>query len=957
MVRAGAPPQAVWGRALAAAAGSAPASGGGTDLALDDLQHLPADVLAGLTYHLDKLPAGLRLLLATRGRWPVALGRLAAAGKVAVRDEAWLRFSPAEADAFVRDRVPALADDPAFRERVRALGGWPLGLATLAAEPSPCARGRGQAAESGSPGDDALPAALAAFVAEELVAQADAPMRGFLLRAALLEDPSAEALRAVFDFPDAADRLAWLADRHLARRTGDSWTLPPHLRAWLRAEAARSLPADELRGWHRWAAEHYRAAGREALAIPHLLACRDWPAATNACAAAFPRMRHDGSQDLIGQWLAAFPPEAVARDPRLLVWHGTALARDGRLPEGLAAFDRALAAYRLAGDRAGQFAVRVRQANIALARQEARAFAEYLLAAQSLAEGAHPEDLADLALIRGHAAEQKGDLTGFRAFNEQVLVQPDDGGLELAASRYIAHVNLYTWHLHRGLYREAHGHLERAIAIAQDRGFGPYLLAARLQRVHLFLTEGRPAEAETALAALPEGWRDQLDWHDLACAHAVIGHLHAARGEWAAAETALRASMTSFDRIGLIEGKKIPLEHLLWIAVRKQEPGRIAPLLETIAGAGETASPSIYDLALVLPRARAALQAGDAAGALALALEAAAGLAALEAARHLAQARLIEAAARRRLDDRAGARAAYEAADAAIQKHGYGFLRQADPTLWAELAPLASTDRPAAGSDAAVAPAPAGDTKGLSLRLLGGCDIAVDGVPVTQWPRQTSKAVLVALALYPRGLSLVELAEHVSDGEAGSLTRFKVAVSTLRKVLEPDVANARDTRFVVTAGDRYTLDPEHLAFVDLRAFETGLTLAERLRSEDPTAAAARLAEALALYGGDLLDAPGLRDRFEAEREALRHKARAGFLRLAALQGGTPAAAERTLARAALLLPADEAIALALVQLLAGLDRPDKARQAYWDCRKARKSALGLPPGDELEAAFRALPQA
>jgi hypothetical protein len=183
--------------------------------------------------------------------------------------------------------------------------------------------------------------------------------------------------------------------------------------------------------------------------------------------------------------------------------------------------------------------------------------------------------------------------------------------------------------------------------------------------------------------------------------------------------------------------------------------------------------------------------------------------------------------------------------------------------------------------------------QGLTLRLLGGCEVLVDGVAVNNWPRQIAKAVLAALALYPRGLSMVELSEHVSEGEAVNLTRFKVAVSTLRKALEPDVANARDTRFVVTEGDRYKLNPDHLALVDVRAFETGLQLAERLRAEDPAAAAARLSEALALYCGDLLDVPGLRDHFEAEREALKAKAREGFLRLAQLQAGSPAAAAAT----------------------------------------------------------------
>ena len=124
------------------------------------------------------------------------------------------------------------------------------------------------------------------------------------------------------------------------------------------------------------------------------------------------------------------------------------------------------------------------------------------------------------------------------------------------------------------------------------------------------------------LAGLPTGWRDQLDWHDLVCAHAVVGHLHALRGEWAAAETALRASLTTFDRIGLVEGKKIPLEHLLWIAVRRGEPGRVAGLLAELDGAGPdvaadgptdrlwTESGTEYELSTMTPTGRVGVSSG-----------------------------------------------------------------------------------------------------------------------------------------------------------------------------------------------------------------------------------------------------------------------------------------------------------------------------------------------------------
>ncbi|MEB3198575.1 MAG: BTAD domain-containing putative transcriptional regulator [Candidatus Sericytochromatia bacterium] len=955
MAGQGAPAKAVWSRLFQSLGAYDPPA---LTIALDDVHGLiqqTPEVISGLTYFLDKLPRGVRLLLSTRKRYPGALGRLSAAGTVRVIDEARLRFNPAEVDAYMRARVPGLADDPAFRERAHALEGWPLGLDLLTADP-----GRAIAL-GGSGGSDPE---IEAYIAEELYQGQPALRRSFMLRAAILEEPTAEACREVLQLADTDTTLAALEADHLVTRRGEAYVFPNHLRQFLRTEAERVVPAEERRGWHRWAAEHYREQGRDELAIPHLIACGDWRAAGQACRESFPRMRHDGRLALIGRWLDAFPEAAFDQDPYLLVWHGSALARDGRLPEGLAAFDRALTSFTAREDRAGQFKVRVRQANIALARQEARDYANYLLAAQALATDGEPEDLADLALIRGHAAEQKGDLEGFRNFNEQVLAQRDDGGLELAASRYIAHVNLYTYQLHRGAYREAHGHLERAIAIADERNFYPYMLAAKLQRIHLWACEGKVDEAESALKALPAGWREVLDWHDLACAHAVAGNIAMLRGQWREADDRLKASLNLFDRIGLQEGKKIPLELQLWVCVRRHTPQRMSALL---AEANVPAGKTIYDLALLLPRARAALQLDDAAGALALAGEAVTGLTPLNAARHLAHAHAIIAAARLRLGERGAARAAFEQAEQLLQSRQIAFLRNMDAELWNELSTLGAA-APVASAAAAVAQqvrtAPslaeteqqAGGTAplGLTLRMLGGFEARVDGSAIDRWPRQSAKLILASLAIYPRGLTLVELAEHVGGGEASNLTRFKVAVSTLRRILEPEVEHGRESRFVQFADERYLLAPDALASVDVRAFENGLTTAERLWAEDPNAAAGRLAETLALYRGNLLDCAPFNDRFLPEREALRFKALQGFLRLAAWQKASPNAAEQTLTRLLGLMPWEEEAALALMRHHAAIDRPDRVRQVYWDCRKALKAAFGGTPSEEFEQAYQAL---
>jgi DNA-binding SARP family transcriptional activator len=77
-----------------------------------------------------------------------------------------------------------------------------------------------------------------------------------------------------------------------------------------------------------------------------------------------------------------------------------------------------------------------------------------------------------------------------------------------------------------------------------------------------------------------------------------------------------------------------------------------------------------------------------------------------------------------------------------------------------------------------------------------------------------------------------------------------------------------------------------------------------------------------------------------------------LLWLAERRGG--AQREALLRRATGLAPCDEGPWLALMRLYAQANLPEKARQAYWDARKAYKKHLGIVPGEALEAAHRQL---
>ncbi len=924
----------------------------GLAIALDDAQLIEggADgVLAALGYFFDKLPAGVHVLLASRGVPPVPLGRLAARGLVASFDEARLRFSPAEQTAFLAARtageIPA-----AWARRAEGLEGWPLGLALLASG-SPCGWGPGAAGDRGSPdaagGCDA-DGSLATLVAEELVHVQPEARQAFMRRAALLTDLTPEACRAVFGDTDAAAWLAELEAEHLVRRLAGAvgYQFPPYLREVLLAEAERLLPGPDLARWHHGAAELYLEAGRTEPAIPHLIASRDWRAAIAACRATFPVMAARGRHAPIARWLAAFPRELAAEEPWLELWRGHASAREGRSEEARGYYERARKAFEARGDGTDALKALVRLATLALTVDDGARFNRLMLQATARLEELADEDKADLYLVRALAADRRGDLALMAACNEAVLAippgEPGDGStgnIEVAACHLIATFNLFTLRLHRGELAAARELAERAIGLADAWSFPAFRMAAGFLRAHIELLTGDHEAAAAFVRGLPPYWAQLLEWQDRAMAYVVLGHHHQVGGDHRAAEQALARALALYDDAGLPEGRKLVLERQAWLALARRQYDRAASFT---AEAGDLDHGNVYDLALRLPLARMRHLAGDPAGTAQELAALAPALDALGARLLLAKARLFEAAALAKAgEDGAPALAA---ARAIIRADGFEFLERQDQVLWEELAGC---------REALQAPA----TADLKIRLLGGFEVERAGVVLDQWPRRKAKLVLAALALYPRGLTAIDLLEVLGDPAVGAaaMNAMQVNVMALRRVLEPDLGKRAASRYVPLEGEKYVLAPDMLAHTDVTAFERAMAEGDRARSTAPERAAIAYRAALDGYRGDLLAGTPFAGNFEAEREKLRRQALDALIWLAgyAEERGDVTGAAAALRRAGELAPADEDVVLAVMAHHRAHDRLDGVRLAYWDHRRALKLVAGIAPSEDVEGAYKA----
>jgi TolB-like protein len=238
----------------------------------------------------------------------------------------------------------------------------------------------------------------------------------------------------------------------------------------------------------------------------------------------------------------------------------------------------------------------------------------------------------------------------------------------------------------------------------------------------------------------------------------------------------------------------------------------------------------------------------------------------------------------------------------------------------------------------------------VELKLFGGFEGRLAGGEAIDLAGQKDRALLAILALspgtsHPRDKLASLLWSERGDEQARD--SLKHALTRLRQVLQPAspppiVADRLSVR----------LDAADLA-IDVARFE------RLVRTGTPEA----LAEAAALYSGDLLDGIGVRDpAFEAwltlERQRLRQMVEDALTKLLA-QAMAAGAEEQAAAAARRLLtldPLSEAACRALMQLYAGRDQAAQAVKLYETMRERLQRELGVKPATETTRLYEAIRQ-
>jgi LuxR family transcriptional regulator, maltose regulon positive regulatory protein len=291
-------------------------------LVIDDLHELDsADASAWLETFLARLPASLRVVLATREDPRLGLHRLRLAGELTELRASDLRFSVEEMTELLGASGITLSDGgiALLYERTE---GWAAGLrlATISlarhADPE-----RFVTEFSGSE------RTVAGYLLAEVLERQPPQVRELLLRTSVLERVSGPLADHLTGTSGSERILQELEDANAfvsSLDAGRSWFRYHHLFAdLLQLELRRAAPTS-IGPLHRAAAQWLEQQGYIVEAIRHAQAARDWPLASRLLADHHVELTLDGRTGTVGQLLRTFPGDVVAADAELALVFATA---------------------------------------------------------------------------------------------------------------------------------------------------------------------------------------------------------------------------------------------------------------------------------------------------------------------------------------------------------------------------------------------------------------------------------------------------------------------------------------------------------------------------------------------------------------------------------------------------------------------------------------------------------
>jgi LuxR family maltose regulon positive regulatory protein len=495
-------------------------------LVLDDYHAIDSRPIdQAMTFLLDHLPPQLHLVITTREDPQLPLSRLRTRGQMTELRAADLRFTAAEAAAFLRQTMdldlPA-EDVEALEQRTE---GWIAGLQLAALS----MRGRDDVSGfiQAFAGDDRY---IVDYLIEEVLARESETVRSFLLQTSVLDRLSGPLCDAVTGREDGARLLDTLERGNLFVVPLDDkrvWYRYHHLFAdVLRTHALAEQPG-AVATWHRRASEWYAANGFRADAIRHALAAEDFARAADLIEREVPDLLRGRLSAILLGWLRALPGDVIRQRPVLDVAYIGALMSGGELD---AATNRLRDAERWLEIPAGE--------------------------ATYVNEAEFRRLPATIAMYRAGHAQLMGDVPATMRHARQVLdvALADDHVSRGAAG---ALLGLACWA--SGDLEAAYRHYAAGMSSLQRAGYEADVIYGAIVRANIRMAQGRLREAEHILEQAVRGAAElgELNVQGAADLYVELGEIRRERNDL---DTAAQHLLQAREMAG-------PLDRCRWSVV------------------------------------------------------------------------------------------------------------------------------------------------------------------------------------------------------------------------------------------------------------------------------------------------------------------------------------------------------------------------------------------------------
>jgi LuxR family maltose regulon positive regulatory protein len=333
-------------------------------LVLDDYHWLTDPVcLASIEYLIEREPANVSLVIASRVDPKLPLGRLRASGELVELRASDLSFTLDETERFLNGVLGLELLAPALDLLHERTEGWPAGLylAYLSIREASDQAGfieefRGSSRH------------VADYLSEVVLDAVDDDMRAFLLSTSILERLSGPLCDAVMDTEGATAFLASLERSNSFLVPLDDrreWYRYHRLFADLLQDGLQRRDPERVPDLNRRAASWFKTAGDHGAAIRHLIDAGELEEATIVVCEHYLPTIEWGGFGTVARWLERFPRSWVVNDARLSIveaWvmsffnrqeeaeaaltHASAAAYEGPLPDGARSVDASVVLVR-----------------------------------------------------------------------------------------------------------------------------------------------------------------------------------------------------------------------------------------------------------------------------------------------------------------------------------------------------------------------------------------------------------------------------------------------------------------------------------------------------------------------------------------------------------------------------------------------------------------------------------